>query len=75
MYSASFGGLDGSVPLGQDGISGSFPFSWASQAELVWCAWAKEDGQSQAWIRQEQREQVGFGINISQKLVYVWDII
>lgn len=42
-YNSSSGGFQRPVPLGQDGISGSFPFSWTSQAEMIWCAWAKED--------------------------------
>ena len=75
MYNSSFCDLECSIPLGLDSISGSFPFPSASQIELVWCAWAEEDGQSQAWIRQEQREQVGLCIDTGQEFIYVWDII
>lgn len=75
LYGSSFGDFHCSVPLGQDGLSGSFPFSWTSQAEMVRWAWAKEDAQSQARVSQEHGSQIRFCVDRGQEVIYVCYIV
>lgn len=64
-----------SVPLGEDGLSGSTPLPLTSQPKLVGTAGAKEDLQGQPWVRQQELQHVGLHSNGRGQLIHVGDII
>ena len=68
-------GFQGPVPLGQDGISGSWPLPWAHQPKLVWAARAKENLHSQFGICEEQPRDIGLCPNEGGKFIHITNII
>lgn len=68
-------GFQGPVPLGQDGIPGSWPLPWAHQPKLVWAARAKENLHSQFGICEKQPWDVGLCPNEGGKLIHIVNII
>lgn len=52
-------GLQRSVPLGEDGLSGPVPLPRAHQPKLVGAAGAKDDLQGQPWVCEQELQHVG----------------
>lgn len=64
-----------SVPLGQDGISGSIPLPWSHKSKLVWGTRTKVHLQGQLGISQEEPWYVRLGSYEGAQLVQVCDVI
>lgn len=58
-----FGGLQDPVPLGEDGLLCTLPAPGALQPVLVGGAGAKEDGEGQLGISEQQPQHAGLGTN------------
>lgn len=68
-------GLSHSLPLCEDGLAGSSPFSWPFETILVRSTGTEQNSQSQPGISQQQLQEVGANSHQLCYLIHVSDIV